>query len=88
LDIRPTVALVAEVIPTLANGTNLGIHRLAYSLAIQKKIWCRAFPFGFSNSLGTAVSQRGGTRPTVAGDPTADTPSGLSIGFDLTRQFF
>ncbi len=86
LDIRPTVALVAEVIPTLVNGPELGIHRPAYSFGIQKKIWRHAFTFGFSNSPGTTVSQRAATRATLLGDPSADTPSGLFVGFDLTRQ--
>ena len=88
LDIRPTVALVAEVIPTLVNGGDLGIHRPAYSFGIQKKIWRHAFTFGFSNSPGTTVSQRSATRATLLGDPTADTPGGLFIGFDLTRQVY
>jgi uncharacterized beta barrel domain-containing protein DUF5777 len=87
-DIRPTVALIAEVIPTLVNGTELGIHRPAYSFGIQKKIWRHAFTFGFSNSPGTTVSQRAGTRATFLYDPTADTPGGLFVGFDLTRQVY
>lgn len=37
LDIRPTVAFVAEVIPTLANGRPMGILRPAFSFGIQKK---------------------------------------------------
>lgn len=88
LDVRPTVALVAEVIPTLVNGRPLGIHRPAYAFGIQKKIWRHAFTFGFSNSPGTTVSQRGATRATLLGDPTSDTPSGLFVGFDLTRQIY
>ncbi len=88
LDIRPTVALVAEVIPTLANGRNLGIHRPAYSFGIQKKIWRHAFTFGFSNSPGTTVSQRAGTNATLRQDRSADTPGGLFVGFDLTRQIY
>ncbi|MBZ5561669.1 MAG: DUF5777 family beta-barrel protein [Acidobacteriia bacterium] len=88
LDIRPTVALVAEVIPTLVNGAEMGIHRPAFSFGIQKKIWRHAFTFGFSTSPGTTVSQRAGTRATMLGDPSADTPSGLFVGFDLTRQIF
>jgi Membrane bound beta barrel domain (DUF5777) len=88
VDVRPTVALVAEAIPTLVNGTDLGIHRPAYSFGIQKHIWRHAFTFGFSNSPGTTVSQRAGTRATFLGDPTADKPSGMFIGFDLTRQVF
>lgn len=86
LDIRPTVALVAEVIPTLVNGADLGIHRPTFSFGIQKKIWRHAFTFGFSNSPGTTVSQRAGTRATFIGNPSGDTPANLFIGFDLTRQ--
>ncbi len=86
IDIRPTTALIAEVIPTLYNGRPLGIHRPAYSFGIQKKIWRHAFTFGFSNSPGTTVSQRSGTDASFLGAPSADTPSGLFVGFDLTRQ--
>jgi mono/diheme cytochrome c family protein len=88
LDIRPTVALVAEVVPTVVNGRPLDIHRPAYSFGIQKKIWRHAFTLGFSNSPGTTVAERAGTRATLLNDPTADKPSGLFIGFDLTRQLF
>ena len=88
VDIRPTVALVAEAIPTLVNGPDLGIHRPAYSFGIQKHIWRHAFTFGFTNSPGTTVSQRAGTRATFLGDTTADKPSGMFVGFDLTRQVF
>jgi len=88
LDIRPTVALVAEVFPTLVNGPELGIHRPAYAFGIQKRILRHAFTFGFSNSPGTVVSQRAGTRAAFLGEPSADTPSGLFIGFDLMRQIY
>jgi mono/diheme cytochrome c family protein len=86
VDIRPTVALLAEIIPTVVNGPDLGIHRPAYSFGIQKKIYRHAFTFGFSTSPGTTVSQRAGTRATFIGDPSADKPSGLFAGFNLTRQ--
>jgi hypothetical protein len=88
VDIRPTVALVAEVTPTLVNGTELAIHRPEYAFGIQKKIWRHAFTFGLSNGPGSIVSERGGTRATFLQDPTADKPGGLFIGFDLTRQLF
>ncbi|MGO8792948.1 MAG: DUF5777 family beta-barrel protein [Terriglobia bacterium] len=88
LDIRPSVALVAEVLPTLANGPELGIHRPAYAFGIQKRVLHHAFTLGFSNSPGTVVSQRAGTRATFVGQPSADTPSGLFIGFDLMRQIY
>ncbi len=88
LDIRPSVALVAEVFPTLVNGPELGIHRPAFAFGIQKRVLRHAFTFGFSNSPGTVVSQRAGTRATFVGQPSADTPSGLFIGFDLMRQIY
>ena len=88
VDIRPTVALVAEAIPTLMNGDGLGIHRPSYAFGIQKKIWRHAFTFGFTNGPSTIVSQRGATRATFLGDPAADKPGGLFVGFDLTRQIF
>jgi mono/diheme cytochrome c family protein len=87
-DIRPTVALVAEVIPTLVNGRDLDIHRPAFSFGIQKKIWRHSFTLGFTTSPGTTVAQRAGTRAAWLGQPSADTPGGLTIGFDLSRQLF
>jgi len=88
VDIRPSVALVAEVMPTLVNGPELGIHRPAFAFGIQKRVLRHAFTLGFSTSPGTVVSQRAGTRATFVGDPTADTPGGLFIGFDLMRQIY
>jgi hypothetical protein len=86
VDIRPTVALVAEGQPVLVNGPELGIHRPAFAFGIQKKIWRHAFTFGFTNSPGTTVSQRIGTRATFLGQSNSDTPAGVFVGFDLTRQ--
>jgi hypothetical protein len=88
VDIRPTVALVAEVTPTLVNARELAIHRPEYAFGIQKKIWRHAFTLGLSNGPGSIVSLRGGTRATLLQDPTADKPGGLFVGFDLTRQLF
>jgi mono/diheme cytochrome c family protein len=86
VDVRPTVALVAEVIPTVVGGDDLGIHRPSYSFGIQKKIFRHAFTFGFTNSPGVTVSQRAGTAATFRNSPSADTPRQLFLGFDLTRQ--
>jgi mono/diheme cytochrome c family protein len=88
LDIRPTVALVAEVIPTLVNGAPLGIHRAAYAFGIQKKIWRHAFTFGFTTAPATTVSQRAATAAALLNNPEADEPRGLFIGFNLTRELF
>ena len=87
-DVRPTVALLAEVMPTLTNGRPLGIHRPAFSFGIQKKIYRHAFTLGFTNSPGTTVSQRAGTRAAFLGNPGADTFKNIIIGFDLTRQVY
>jgi cytochrome c553 len=86
VDIRPTVALIAEVIPTVLNASELGIHRPAYSFGIQKKIYRHAFTLGLTTSPGVTVSQRAGTRAEFLGQPNADTPGGLFFGFDLMRQ--
>jgi mono/diheme cytochrome c family protein len=86
VDIRPTVALVAEIIPTVHNGVLLGIHRPAYSFGIQKKIWRHAFTLALSNSPGTTVSQRAATRATYGRPGGPDTPAGLFLGFDIMRQ--
>jgi len=83
---RPTVALVTEVIPTLMNGDDLGIHRPAYSFGIQKQVRGHAFTLGFTQGPGTTVAQRGGTRATFVNDPSADKPSGLFFGFNLMRR--
>jgi len=85
-DILPTVALIAEVIPTVLNASELGIHRPAYAFGIQKKIFRHAFTLGLTTSPGVTVSQRAGTRAEFLGEPSADTPGGLFFGFDLMRQ--
>lgn len=87
IDVRPTVALVGEVIPTAVNATELGIHRLPFSFGVQKKIFHHAFTFGFTTAPGTTTAQRIGTRSIYLLDPHADTPSGMFAGFDIVRQF-
>ncbi|MGH9438875.1 MAG: DUF5777 family beta-barrel protein [Terriglobia bacterium] len=86
VDIRPSVALLAEVIPTLYHARELNIHRPVFAFGIQKKIWRHAFTLAFTTSPGTTVSQRAATRASFVGNPNADTLGGLTIGFDLTRQ--
>jgi mono/diheme cytochrome c family protein len=86
LDVRPTVALVAEFTPTFLNGTPLGIHRPAYAFGIQKKLLRHAFTFGFTNAPGVTASQRASTSGVFMNGPGATKPSALFIGFDLMRQ--
>ena len=87
IDIRPTVALVGEVIPTAVNGTELGIHRVPFSLGIQKKIYHHAFTFGLTTAPGTTVSQRIATRAIFLRSPDSDLPSDMFVGFDISRKF-
>ena len=86
VNIRPSVSLVTEVIPTLVNGDDLGIHRPAYAFGIQKRVRGHAFTFGFSNGPGTVVAQRAGTRAAYLSNETADKPRGLFIGFNIMRR--
>jgi mono/diheme cytochrome c family protein len=86
VDVRPTVALIAEFTPTFVNGTPLGIHRPAYAFGIQKKLFRHAFTFGFTNAPGVTASQRASTSGVLMNGPGATKPSALFIGFDLMRQ--
>ncbi len=86
VDVRPTVALVAEGIPTFVNGTDLGIHRMPFSFGIQKKIFHHSFTFGFTTAPGTDTSQRIATRAIYLRQPNNDTPAGMFVGFDLMRE--
>lgn len=86
VDVRPTVALLFEVDPTASGGPEVGIHHAPYSIGIQKKIFRHAFMFGFTNSPGVTAAQRIFPRSVYAQDPHADRPSGLFIGFNLSRQ--
>jgi mono/diheme cytochrome c family protein len=86
LDVRPTVALIAEFTPTFLNGTPLGIHRPAYAFGIQKKLFRHAFTFGFTNAPGVTASQRASTSGMLTNGPGATKPSALFLGFDLMRQ--
>jgi len=86
VDVRPTIALVGEIIPTLIGADQLGIHRPAFSFGIQKKIYRHAFTFGVSNSPGVTVSQRAGTDATFLDNPHGDVFKNMFLGFDLTRQ--
>jgi cbb3-type cytochrome c oxidase subunit III len=81
LDVRPTVAVVAEINPTWLNFTELGIHNPVFAFGVQKKIWRHAFTIGFTNGPGVTVAQRNGTRGSFIGQPNQ-----IFIGFDLMRQ--
>ena len=45
-----------------------------------------AFTLALTNSPGTTIAQRSGTRAAFLGDPGSDGFGGLSLGFNITRQ--
>jgi hypothetical protein len=83
VDIRPTVAIVGEVIGRVSE--RLGEHRPAFMLGIQKKVYRHSFTLGVTNSPGTTMSTRSATRGSYGLD---DTFRGLTIGFNLSRRLF
>ena len=85
IDIRPTVAFVAEASPRLSGL--LGVHRASFMLGVQKKIFRHSFTFGFTNSPGTTISQRSSTRSGISPE-YSDSWSGLGIGFNISRRLF
>jgi hypothetical protein len=87
IDVRPTVALIGEIIPTAVKGPELGIHRVPFSLGIQKKIYHHAFTFGLTTAPGTTVPQRIATRAIFLRSPDSDLPSDMFLGFDISRTF-
>lgn len=85
LDIRPSVAILAEVIERTSG--RLGTHRPAFMLGIQKKVFRHSFTLGVTNSPGTTFSTRSATRGDLLGGYD-DTFGGLTIGFNLSRRLF
>lgn len=83
VDIRPTVAIVGEVIGRVSE--RLGERRPSFMLGIQKKVYRHSFTLGLTNSPGTTLSTRSATRGAYGLD---DTFGGLTIGFNLSRRLF
>jgi hypothetical protein len=90
VDIRPTVALIGEVIQRvsgLTSGlTDEGDNHPAFMFGIQKKFYRHTFTLGLTNSPGTTLSQRSATRQAL-GFPE-DSLNGLTFGFNLYRRLF
>ncbi|MCI0626735.1 MAG: DUF5777 family beta-barrel protein [Acidobacteria bacterium] len=84
VDIRPTVALLSEVIQRTSG--RLGTHRPSFMFGIQKKVHRHSFTLGVTNSPGTTLSTRSATRSGLGG--LDDTFGGLTIGFNLSRRLF
>ena len=76
LRLRPTVYLVAEIIPRVA-GYDPGVHQAAFGL--EKRAGGHSFQIDFSNRFGTTMGQiaRGGTGN-----------DDWYLGFHISRKFF
>ncbi|MSO83728.1 MAG: hypothetical protein EXQ53_10605 [Acidobacteria bacterium] len=76
LRVRPTVYVVAEIIPRVA-GHDPGVHQASFGL--EKRAGGHTFQVNFSNGFGTTMGQiaRGGT----ANDD-------WYLGFHISRKFF
>jgi len=76
LRVRPTVYLVAEIIPRVT-GHDPGVHQAAFGL--EKRAGGHTFQINFSNGFGTTMGQiaRGGTSNDE-----------WYLGFHISRKFF
>jgi hypothetical protein len=90
LNVRPTVALMAEANYRLNEEGRFGVTRPNFGFGIQKVSATRrhAFSLTFSNGLGTTMAQRSSTRAAIFGPGVDESFKGLTIGFNLTRRLF
>lgn len=90
LNIRPTVALMAEANMRVNEAGRFGSTRPAFGFGIEKVSVSRRHAFGlvFSNGAGTTMSQRSATRVSLIGPFVDESFKGLTIGFNLSRRFF
>lgn len=90
LNIRPSVALMAEANMRVNEKGRFGSTRPAFGFGIEKVSISRrhAFSLVFTNGAGTTMSQRSATRASLIGPFAAESFEGLTIGFNLSRRFF
>jgi hypothetical protein len=89
LNIRPTVALMAEANWRLNDKGKFGSSAPAFGFGIEKATISRkhAFSLLFTTGAGTTMSQRSATRRSLV--PGSDESlSGLTIGFNISRRMF
>ena len=89
LNIRPTVALMAEANWRLNDKGKFGSSAPAFGFGIEKATISRkhAFSLLFTTGAGTTMSQRSATRRSLV--PGSDESlSGLTIGFNISRRIF
>ena len=87
LNIRPTVALLAEANWRVNEAGKLGSNEPVYGFGIEKETISRrhAFSLVFSNGAGTTFAQRSAVRSAISGPGSENS---LSIGFNLSRRIF
>lgn len=90
INIRPTVALMAEANMRVNESGRFGSTRPAFGFGIEKVSVSRrhAFSLVFSNGAGTTMSQRSATRASLLGPFASESFEGLTIGFNLSRRLF
>ncbi|MFN7944246.1 MAG: DUF5777 family beta-barrel protein [Blastocatellia bacterium] len=90
INIRPTVALMAEANMRVNEKGRFGSTRPAFGFGIEKVSVSRrhAFSLVFSNGAGTTMSQRSATRASLIGPFASESFEGLTIGFNLSRRLF
>ena len=90
VNIRPSVALMAEANMRVNEAGRFGSTRPAFGFGIEKVSISRrhAFSLVFSNGAGTTMSQRSATRASLLGSFAEESFQGLTIGFNLSRRLF
>jgi hypothetical protein len=90
VNIRPTVALMAEANYRVNEEGRFGVTRPNFGFGIQKVSSTRRHSFSlvFSNGLGTTFTQRSTTRAAIFGPGVDESFKGLTIGFNLTRRLY
>ncbi|MBS1812512.1 MAG: hypothetical protein JST84_30375 [Acidobacteria bacterium] len=89
LNIRPTVALLAEANWRVNEKGRFGNTAPVYGFGIEKTTVSRrhSFSLTFSNAAGTTMSQRSATVRSLSRGAD-DSIRGLAIGFNISRRIF
>ena len=89
VNIRPTVALMAETNWRVNKAGRFGNNAPVYGFGIEKVTLSRrhAFSLVFSNVAGTTFSQRSATKGSLLGG-VDDSFRSMAIGFNISRRIF
>lgn len=90
VNIRPSVALMAEANFRVNEQGRFGSTRPAFGFGIEKASISKrhAFSLVFSNGAGTTFAQRSATRASLLGSFADESLKGMTIGFNLSRRLF